>query len=76
MKTFVEAVRQRKAIERLLQNDAVFRSIAYRMSAATPEESVWIAVECATFLSDRIKDMAPQMDVSEKEKREGYSPSR
>lgn len=72
MKNFTESVQQHKAIEHLMCNDATFRSIAYRMSTGTPVEAAWIAVECATFLADRIKNIAPQMDVSEKEKREGY----
>lgn len=72
MKNFTEAVQQRKAIEFLMCNDATFRSIAYRISTGTAVEAAWIAVECAKFLADRIKNIAPQMDVSEKEKREGY----
>lgn len=72
MKNFTETVQQRKAIEFLLCNDAVFRSIAHRMSTGTPEESIWIAVECAKMLSEKINNIAPQMDVSASEKREGY----
>lgn len=53
-------------------NDAMFRAIAYRMSTGTPEESVWLAVECGAELTRKIKNIAPQMDVSEQEKREGY----
>ena len=72
MKNFTEAVQKRKAIEYLMCNDATFRSIAYRMSSGTPIEAAWIALECATWLADKVKNIAPQMDVSEKEKREGY----
>ena len=72
MKNFTQTVQQHKAIEYLIQNDATFRSIAYRMANGTPIEAAWIALECATCLADKVKDVAPQMDVSEKEKREGY----
>lgn len=72
MKNFTETVQQRKAIEFLMCNDATFRSIAYRMSTGNAVEAAWIAVESAAFLAGRIKAIAPQMDVSEKEKREGY----
>ena len=72
MKNFVETVQHRKAIEHLIANDVVFRSVAYRMATSTPDESVLIAVECAAMLSEKIKNTAPQMDVSEREKRDGY----
>ena len=73
MKDFTQTVQQRKAIEYLMCNDALFRSIAYRMSTGTPCEAAWLAVELGTTLADKIKNIAPQMDVSEKEKREGYA---
>jgi hypothetical protein len=72
VKNFTESVQHRKAVEYLAANDVVFRSVAYRMSVSTPEEAVLIAVECAEMLSHKIKITAPQMDVSEQEKREGY----
>ena len=72
MKNFTEAVQQHKAIEFLMCNDPLFNSIAYRISTATPDEAVWIAVECGALLRDKVKNTAPQMDVSEQEKREGY----
>jgi len=72
VKDFTKTVQQLKAIEHLMCNDALFRSIAYRMSTGTPCEAAWIAVELGTTLTDKIKNIAPQMDVSEKEKREGY----
>ena len=72
MKNFTQTVQHRKAIEYLMCNDATFRSIAYRMASGTPTEAAWVALECAAWLSDKVKAIAPQMDVSEKEKREGY----
>ena len=72
MKNFTETVQQRKAIEHLMDNDVLFRAIAYRMSTGTPHEAVWLAVECSTILSGKIKNIVPQMDVNEQEKREGY----
>ena len=72
MKNFTETVQQRKSIEYLINNDVLFRAISYRMSTGTPHEAVWLAVECATILRDKIKNTAPQMDVSEQEKHEGY----
>ena len=72
MKNFTQTVQQHKAIEYLIQNDPTFRSIAYRMANGTPVEAARIALECATWLANKVKDIAPQMDVSEKEKREGY----
>ena len=72
MKNFTQTVQQHKAIEYLIKNDATFRSIAYRMANGKPVEAAWIALECAAWLADKVKNIAPQMDVSEKEKREGY----
>lgn len=72
MKNFTQTVQQRKAIEYLMCNDAMFRSIAYRMATGTPTEAAWIALECAAWMAEKVKNIAPQMDVSEKEKREGY----
>lgn len=72
MKDFTETVQQRKAIEHLMCNDPMFRAISYRMSTGTPEEAAWLAVECAGLLRDKVKNIAPQMDVSETEKRKGY----
>ena len=76
MKDFTKTVQQLKAIEHLMCNDALFQSIAYRMSTGTPFEAAWIAVELGTTLADKIKNIAPQMDVSENEKRQGYELAR
>jgi hypothetical protein len=73
LRDFTKTVQQQKAIEYLLQNDAVFRSVAYRMSTGTPAEAAWVALECTQTLLDKVKNIAPQMYVSDKEKREGYS---
>ena len=72
MKDFTKTVQQLKAIEHLMCNDTLFRSIAYSMSRGTPCEAAWIAIELGATLTEKIKNIAPQMDVSEKEKREGY----
>jgi hypothetical protein len=72
MKDFTKTVQQFKAIEYLMSHNVLFRSIAFRMSTATPSEAAWIAAEYGTTLRDKIENIAPQMDVSEKEKREGY----
>ena len=72
MKNFTESVQHRKAIEYLMHTDVLFRLVAYQMATSTPDEAVLVAVECAAMLSDKIKITAPQMNVSDREKREGY----
>jgi len=71
--TFDGSVKKQKAIEWLMQNDAIVAGIAQQMRVS-PVAGLFTAAEFGKYLTDRVDQVAATMTVTNEERELGYPP--